>query len=206
MDDSCFLTDVDGVRGQDNQIRPAFNTDECRRSIENGVATGGMRAKLESASEALAAGMGEVVDRARRLAGDIVPSCWRETNRHPIDYRMKAVDDGLARFAARARVLDLDRSPDGSQRPRLADIPALLELINGYAAQRIMLPRTEFEMSENIRDFTVAYAGPRLLGCGALHFYTPSLGRGQIARGLPSQQANRYWTTFGRSARGRSYS
>src|ERR1700676_344524 len=56
----------------------------------------------------------------------------------------------------------------------MADIHALLQLINGYAANGIMLPRTEFEMSENIRDFTVAYSGPRLLGCGALHFYSPT--------------------------------
>jgi amino-acid N-acetyltransferase len=58
----------------------------------------------------------------------------------------------------------------------LRDIPALLQLINGYAAQGIMLPRTEFELSENIRDFTVIYDGPQLLGCGALHFYTPVSG------------------------------
>lgn len=56
----------------------------------------------------------------------------------------------------------------------MADIPALLELINGYAARGIMLPRTEFELSENIRDFTVLYSGFQLLGCGALHFYTPT--------------------------------
>ena len=53
------------------------------------------------------------------------------------------------------------------------DIHPILDLINGYAAKGIMLPRTEFEMSENIRDFSVAYAGSRLVGCGALHFYTP---------------------------------
>jgi len=58
----------------------------------------------------------------------------------------------------------------------LRDIPALLELINGYAAQGSMLPRTEFEISENIRDFSVVYAGAQLLGCGALHFYTPVSG------------------------------
>ncbi len=55
----------------------------------------------------------------------------------------------------------------------MRDIPAILELINSYAAKGIMLPRTEFEMSENIRDFSVAFAGDRLVGCGALHFYTP---------------------------------
>lgn len=58
----------------------------------------------------------------------------------------------------------------------MRDIPALLHLINSYAAEGIMLPRTEFEMSENIRDFTVIYAGSRLIGCGALHFYTPTSG------------------------------
>jgi amino-acid N-acetyltransferase len=56
------------------------------------------------------------------------------------------------------------------------DIPPILDLINGYAAQGIMLPRTEFELSEAIRDFTVVTLGGELLGCGALHFYTPTLG------------------------------
>ena len=57
----------------------------------------------------------------------------------------------------------------------LRDIPHILELINSYAARGIMLPRTEFEMSENIRDFHVAYDdADRLVGCGALHFYSPT--------------------------------
>jgi amino-acid N-acetyltransferase len=58
----------------------------------------------------------------------------------------------------------------------MQDIPPLLELINGYAAKGIMLARTEFELSENMRDFTVAYAGNNLVGCGALHFYSPTMG------------------------------
>jgi amino-acid N-acetyltransferase len=56
------------------------------------------------------------------------------------------------------------------------DIPPILDLINGYAAKGIMLPRTEFELSEAIRDFTVVTLEDELLGCGALHFYTPTLG------------------------------
>jgi len=55
------------------------------------------------------------------------------------------------------------------------DIAPILDLINGYAAKGIMLPRTEFEMSEAIRDFTVVLRGEELLGCGALHFYSPTL-------------------------------
>jgi amino-acid N-acetyltransferase len=58
----------------------------------------------------------------------------------------------------------------------MPDIHALLELINGYAAKGIMLPRTEFEMSENIRDFTLVFFEGKLVGCGALHFYSPTSG------------------------------
>lgn len=58
----------------------------------------------------------------------------------------------------------------------LTDIPALLALINAYAAKGIMLPRTEFEMAENVRDFSVAFEDGRLVGCGALHFYTATSG------------------------------
>lgn len=79
----------------------------------------------------------------------------------------------------------------------MRDIPRTIGLINSYAAEGIMLPRTEFEMSENIRDFQVAYDGEGdLLGCAALHFYSPtaaevrslavqpSLKRGGIGRAL----------------------
>ena len=55
----------------------------------------------------------------------------------------------------------------------MRDIPAILALINAYAAEGVMLPRTEFELSENIRDFSCAYDGQRLAGCAALHFYSP---------------------------------
>ena len=55
----------------------------------------------------------------------------------------------------------------------MRDIRPILALINSYAANGIMLPRTELEMSEHIRDFSVAYYGELLAGCGALHFYTP---------------------------------
>jgi amino-acid N-acetyltransferase len=56
------------------------------------------------------------------------------------------------------------------------DIGPILDLINGYAAKGIMLPRTEFEVSEDIRDFSVVLAAGSMVGCGALHFYTPFIG------------------------------
>jgi amino-acid N-acetyltransferase len=57
----------------------------------------------------------------------------------------------------------------------MRDIPLILQLINGYAAKGVMLPRTEFELSEAIRDFSVVTLNGTLLGCGALHFYSPSI-------------------------------
>jgi amino-acid N-acetyltransferase len=67
----------------------------------------------------------------------------------------------------------------------MRDIPNILALINSFAAEGIMLPRTEFEMSENIRDFSVAYEEKSLVGCAALHFYTPTVGEVRSLAVLP---------------------
>jgi len=68
----------------------------------------------------------------------------------------------------------------------MRDIPEMLSLINSYAVNGVMLPRTEFEMSENIRDFSVAYDGELLAGCGALHFYTPTTAEVRSLAVLPA--------------------
>lgn len=68
----------------------------------------------------------------------------------------------------------------------MRDIPKILSLINSYAAKGVMLPRTEFEMSESIRDFSVAYDGDTLAGCGALHFYTPTVAEVRSLAVLPA--------------------
>lgn len=60
------------------------------------------------------------------------------------------------------------------RKPVMRDLPEISTLINGYANQGIMLPRSEFELAESIRDFVVAEENGRLLGCGALHLYTPA--------------------------------
>jgi len=75
------------------------------------------------------------------------------------------------------------------RRATLKDIPAMLDLINSYAARQIMLPRTEFEMAENIRDFVVALDNGDLAGCGALHFYTPSHGEVRSLAVAPGSKA-----------------
>lgn len=58
------------------------------------------------------------------------------------------------------------------RKARLSDIPALRALIQHYVAEGVMLPRTEHELAENIRDFVVAEDQGVLAGCGALQIYT----------------------------------
>jgi amino-acid N-acetyltransferase len=82
-------------------------------------------------------------------------------------------DDCVADFTSGARAAD---TRIRVRKAAMRDIQPILDLINWYAAKGIMLPRTEFDLSENIRDFSVAYSGDRLVGCGALHFYSPVMG------------------------------
>lgn len=56
-----FLTDVDGVRGKDHIIHATLTARDCASLVEDEVATGGMRAKLEAAVDALARGVSQVV-------------------------------------------------------------------------------------------------------------------------------------------------
>jgi amino-acid N-acetyltransferase len=71
----------------------------------------------------------------------------------------------------------------------MRDIPEMLALINGYASQGTMLPRTDFELAEDIRDFVVADAGGSILGCGGLHIYTPSAAEVRSLAVDPAQKA-----------------
>ena len=56
-----FLTDVDGVKDSSGQVIPTLSLEQSRLLITDGVATGGMQAKLNAAGEALLGGVGEVV-------------------------------------------------------------------------------------------------------------------------------------------------
>jgi len=62
------------------------------------------------------------------------------------------------------------------RKARMQDITAMAALINGYARDGIMLPRNELDLAEGIRDFFVAEQDNLIVGCAALHFYTPIAG------------------------------
>ncbi len=63
-----FLTDVDGVLGPDGERQPVLTTAHAQAWIRDGVATGGMQAKLNAAIAALDAGVKEV-----RIARGLTP-------------------------------------------------------------------------------------------------------------------------------------
>jgi amino-acid N-acetyltransferase len=60
------------------------------------------------------------------------------------------------------------------RKARTADAVQIHALVNNYAKQEQMLPRTLLSIYENIRDFHVATepgeSGDKVLGCSALHF------------------------------------
>lgn len=55
-----FLTDVDGVRDGEGKIRESLTSGEVHGLIQDGIATGGMRAKLEAAVSGLEQGVPEI--------------------------------------------------------------------------------------------------------------------------------------------------
>jgi len=57
----------------------------------------------------------------------------------------------------------------------LPDVESIQSIIQPYADQGTLLPRTKAELCENIRDFIVAEQEGKIIGCGALHLYGPHL-------------------------------
>jgi amino-acid N-acetyltransferase len=73
--------------------------------------------------------------------------------------------------------------PLPSQQPvirkaRLADVNDMFRMINHYAEMQLMLPKTQLQLYENLRDYSVvteASVPNRVLACGALHIYWENL-------------------------------
>ncbi len=80
-----------------------------------------------------------------------------------------------------ARVLPIRLPACGTavvRKARLLDVAAMHRIINYYAAQQLMLPKTHLQLYENLRDYTVVAEGAEggeILGCGALHLYWENL-------------------------------
>jgi amino-acid N-acetyltransferase len=64
------------------------------------------------------------------------------------------------------------------RKARLNDVNDMFRIINYYAESQLMLPKTQLQLYENLRDYSVAAeASPpnHVLGCGALHIYWENL-------------------------------
>ncbi len=80
------------------------------------------------------------------------------------------------------------------RKAELRDVPTLFRIVNRYAADRVMLPRTLAELYESAWEFTVAEEDGRVVGCGALKIYSQELAEirslcvepGETSRGLGS--------------------
>jgi len=58
----------------------------------------------------------------------------------------------------------------------VADARAIHELVNGFAREGEMLPRTMPEIYESLRDFSVVRDGGDVVACSALHILWEDLG------------------------------
>ena len=56
-----------------------------------------------------------------------------------------------------------------------ADIEGILSIVNGYAAQNLMLPRTREQIQRVLQWFLVAEQGGKVVGCGSNVELTPRL-------------------------------
>jgi amino-acid N-acetyltransferase len=64
------------------------------------------------------------------------------------------------------------------RKARVADVNDMFRMINHYAEKQLMLPKTQLQLYENLRDYSIACdstAPNRVLACGALHIYWENL-------------------------------
>lgn len=70
----------------------------------------------------------------------------------------------------------------------LPDVEQICGIIQPYADQGTLLPRSIAELCENVRDFMVAEQEGRVLGCGALHLYGMHLAEIRSIAVLPERK------------------
>jgi len=84
------------------------------------------------------------------------------------------------------------------RKARLTDVNGMFRIIHHYAEKQRMLPKTQLQLYENLRDYSVATEGSapnRLVGCGALHIYWENLAEIRALAVAP-ENANRGIGTY----------
>lgn len=62
-----------------------------------------------------------------------------------------------------------DRAQIAIRKAVVKDVPTMARIINAYASQGLMLPKSHHQLYQDIRDFVVATNSEEIIGCGALH-------------------------------------
>jgi len=62
------------------------------------------------------------------------------------------------------------------RKARIGDPPAIMALVNGFAARELMLPRALNELYEGLRDYFVWEQDGKIVGCAAMHVSWEGLG------------------------------
>jgi amino-acid N-acetyltransferase len=74
----------------------------------------------------------------------------------------------------------------------LRDVQVIHRLVEHYAGKKLMLHRTPEEIVDQIRDFSVADDGSRIVGCSALHVYGSDLAEIR-SLGVDERQTRQGW-------------
>jgi len=78
------------------------------------------------------------------------------------------------------------------RKARVHDATAILTLINDYARDQVMLPRSPLSVFEGIRDFSVVEQDGEILGCGGLHVVWADLAEVRSIAVRASDKGKRY--------------
>lgn len=73
---------------------------------------------------------------------------------------------------------------------RIADAPQIQRLVNRYASQGLMLPKSLNQVLQGIRDFLVVVRGREVQACGALHLLWSDLAEVRSLAVLEERQGN----------------
>ena len=61
------------------------------------------------------------------------------------------------------------------RKAKISDIGTIFELVNDFAKQGLMLPKSQIDLYESIRDFFVVEIGNKVVACGALKVFLDDL-------------------------------
>ncbi|MGR3984592.1 MAG: N-acetyltransferase [Gammaproteobacteria bacterium] len=76
----------------------------------------------------------------------------------------------------RAAPASAELAADGIRPARLADIAGLHALLAHFSSRGVLLPRSEADLTRNLREFSVLELNGAIIACAALQIFTRDLG------------------------------